>query len=57
VGSGYALYRYFQEKGKEVRLVYGGKYEIGISKFQQGTAELLVKEYLSMLNQLYKTRN
>jgi len=36
---------------------YGGKYEIGISKFQQGTAELLVKEYLSMLNQLYKTRN
>jgi len=28
VGSGYALYRYFQEKGKEVRLVYGGKYEI-----------------------------
>ena len=28
VGSGYAIYRYFQEKGKEVRLVYGGKYAI-----------------------------
>ena len=24
VGSGYALYRYFQSQGKDVRLVYGG---------------------------------
>lgn len=28
VGSGYAIYRYFQEKGKAVRLVYGGRYDI-----------------------------
>ncbi len=24
VGSGYALYKYFKFKGKQVRLVYGG---------------------------------
>lgn len=28
VGSGYALYKYFEEKGKQVRLVYGGAYQI-----------------------------
>lgn len=28
VGSGYAIYRYFKEKGKNVRLVYGGRNEI-----------------------------
>lgn len=28
VGSGYALYQYFQSRGKEVRLVYGGKFKI-----------------------------
>ncbi len=28
VGSGYALYRYFQDKGKRVRLIYGGRMEI-----------------------------
>ena len=28
LGSGYGLYLYFKEKGKNVRLVYGGKYRI-----------------------------
>ena len=28
VGSGYAIYKYFQSKGKNVRLVYGGKMKI-----------------------------
>lgn len=28
VGSGYALYKYFQSKGKQVRLVYGGRSKI-----------------------------
>ena len=31
VGAGHAIYRYFQSKGKDVRLVYGGKYEISKS--------------------------
>lgn len=31
VGSGYAVYRYFQSKGKDVRLVYGGRYAISKS--------------------------
>lgn len=31
VGSGYAIYRYFKEKGKDVRLVYGGRYAISKS--------------------------
>lgn len=28
VGSGYALYRYFESKGKRVRLIYGGRERI-----------------------------
>ena len=28
VGSGYALYKYFQSHGKNVRLVYGGRFKI-----------------------------
>ena len=28
VGSGYALYRYFESKGKSVRLIYGGRERI-----------------------------
>ena len=39
VGSGYALYRYFTEKGKSVRLVYGGRNPITKSNMK-----LLLKE-------------
>lgn len=28
IGSGYAIYKYFEEKGKKVRLVYGGSFKI-----------------------------
>lgn len=28
IGTGYAIYRYFEEKGKHVRLIYGGRQEI-----------------------------
>lgn len=28
VGSGYSLYKYFKEKGKKVRLIYGGRLKI-----------------------------
>ncbi len=31
VGSGYAMYKYFSSKNKNVRLVYGGNYEISKS--------------------------
>ena len=27
IGSGYAIYKYFLQKGKNVRLVYGGENE------------------------------
>lgn len=40
VGSGYAIYRYFQEKGKDVRLVYGGKYAISKSNMLLLISEL-----------------
>ncbi|MCM1055064.1 MAG: DHH family phosphoesterase [Bacteroides sp.] len=40
VGSGYAVYRYFKEKGKKVRLVYGGRNEITKSNIKLLTAEL-----------------
>ena len=40
VGSGYAMYRYFQEKGKEVRLVYGGKLLMSKSNMRLFTTEL-----------------
>jgi len=35
---------------------YGAEYEVNSSKFVKGTAELLVTEYLTLLNQLHKTR-
>lgn len=40
VGSGYALYRYFQSKGKRVRLIYGGRFPISKSNMV-----LLLREY------------
>lgn len=39
IGSGYALYKYFQEKGKDVRLIYGGS-----MKMQKSNMLLMVKE-------------
>ncbi len=40
VGAGYAMYRYLQEKGKSVRLVYGGRNEISKSNMKLMVAEL-----------------
>lgn len=40
VGSGYAMYRYFQEKGKDVRLVYGGKLAMSKSNMRLLVSEL-----------------
>lgn len=40
VGSGYAIYRYFLSKGKDVRLVYGGKNEISKSNMKLMLSEL-----------------
>lgn len=39
VGSGYALYKYFEAKGKNVRLVYGGSFRI-----KKSNMVLLLKE-------------
>ncbi len=39
VGSGYALYKYFEEKGKNVRLVYGGPFQI-----KKSNMVLMIKE-------------
>ena len=39
VGSGYALYQYFESKGKKVRLVYGGR-----EKIKKSNMLLLLKE-------------
>ena len=51
VGSGYALYRYFQAQGKDVRLVYGGKYTIGKSNMILLISELdIAIEYVSELD-------
>ncbi|MGN0318214.1 MAG: bifunctional oligoribonuclease/PAP phosphatase NrnA [Lachnospira sp.] len=40
VGSGYAIYRYFQEQNKDIRLVYGGKNVIAKSNMLLMIAEL-----------------
>lgn len=40
VGSGYAMYRYFTEKGKAVRIVYGGRNVITKSNMKLLTAAL-----------------
>ncbi len=51
VGSGYAIYRYFQEKGKDVRLVYGGKYAMGKSNMLLLVEELQIPiEHVQSLN-------
>ena len=39
VGSGYALYRYFESKGKSVRLIYGGR-----ERIKKSNMLLLLKE-------------
>lgn len=39
VGSGYALYRYFESKGKKTRLIYGGR-----EKIKKSNMLLLLKE-------------
>lgn len=39
VGSGYGLYRYFKDKGKDVRLIYGG-----INKITKSNILLMIKE-------------
>ena len=28
IGSGFALYDYFKSKGKKIRLIYGGSFEV-----------------------------
>ncbi len=40
VGSGYALYRYFKSRGKDVSLVYGGRNEISKSNMKLMVSEL-----------------
>lgn len=40
IGSGYAIYRYFQSMGKEVRLVYGGRNAISKSNMKLLVSEL-----------------
>lgn len=39
IGSGYAIYKYFRHKGKNVRLVYGGE-----NKLSKSNVKLLVEE-------------
>ncbi len=48
VGSGYAMYRYFLEKGKTVRLIYGGRNPIGKSNMLLLISELKIPvEYVT----------
>ena len=42
VGSGYALYKYFKSRGKEVRLVYGGRNVITKSNMKLLVSELQI---------------
>lgn len=42
VGSGYAIYRYFQKKKKSVRLVYGGRLAISKSNMRLLVSELQI---------------
>ena len=50
VGSGYALYRYFKDKGKQVRLIYGGRNEITKSNILLMIKEMDIPvEYVSRL--------
>ncbi len=51
VGSGYAMYRYFLSKGKDVRLVYGGRYVMGKSNMLLLVEELGIPiEYVTELD-------
>lgn len=50
VGSGYALYRYFKDKGKQVRLIYGGRNEITKSNIVLMIKEMEIPaEYVNSL--------
>lgn len=40
IGSGYAIYKYFLQKGKDVRLVYGGENELNKSNVKLLVFEL-----------------
>lgn len=51
VGSGYAIYRYFQSKGKNVRLIYGGRNEISKINMKLLISELDIPiEYVNELS-------
>lgn len=51
VGSGYALYRYFQSQGKQVRLIYGGRLPIAKSNMKLMIQELEIPaEYVQELD-------
>ena len=51
IGSGYSLYKYFESKGKKVRLVYGGKFKITKSNIVLLMEELkLPVEYVTSLD-------
>lgn len=50
VGSGYALYKYFQSRGKDVRLIYGGSNIISKSNMKLLLSELQIPlEYVQSL--------
>ncbi len=51
VGSGYAIYRYFKDKGKQVRLIYGGRSAISKSNMVLLIEELGIPvEYVTSLD-------
>ncbi len=51
VGSGYAIYKYFQSKGKDVRLVYSGRYKMSKSNMLLLVEELKIPiEYVQELD-------
>ena len=51
VGAGYTIYRYFQDKGKDVRLVYGGRYAMSKSNMLLLVDELEIPiEYVQELD-------
>lgn len=51
VGSGYALYKYFKSRGKNVRLVYGGSMKVRKSNMLLLLKELKIPaEYVTSLN-------
>ncbi len=51
IGSGYAIYKYFKSKGKDVRLVYGGKFLISKSNMKLLISQLDIPvEYVTQLD-------